>query len=29
MARLRLLQVPSLLVAACLLSAFGVVLLAR
>lgn len=29
MARLRLLQVPSLLVAACVLSAFGVVLLAR
>jgi formate hydrogenlyase subunit 4 len=29
MARLRLLQVPSLLVAACLLSAFGVVLLVR
>ncbi len=29
MARLRLLQVPSLLVAACLLSAFGIVLLAR
>ncbi len=29
MARLRLLQIPSLLVAACVLSAFGVVLLAR
>lgn len=29
MARLRLLQVPSLLVAACVLSAFGVILLAR
>jgi formate hydrogenlyase subunit 4 len=29
MARLRLVQVPSLLVAACLLSAFGIVLLAR
>ncbi len=29
MARLRLIQVPSLLVAACLMSAFGVVLLAR
>jgi formate hydrogenlyase subunit 4 len=29
MARLRLLQVPSLLVAACVLSAFGIVLLAR
>jgi len=29
MARLRLLQVPTLLVAACLLSAFGIVLLAR
>ncbi len=29
MARLRLSQVPSLLVAACLLSAFGIVLLAR
>jgi formate hydrogenlyase subunit 4 len=29
MARLRLLQVPSLLVTACVLSAFGVVLLAR
>jgi formate hydrogenlyase subunit 4 len=29
MARLRLLQIPSLLVAACVLSGFGVVLLAR
>jgi formate hydrogenlyase subunit 4 len=29
MARLRLLQIPSLLVAACVLSAFGIVLLAR
>jgi formate hydrogenlyase subunit 4 len=29
MARLRLLQVPSLLVAACVLSAFSIVLLAR
>ncbi|KAF0241465.1 MAG: NAD-dependent dehydrogenase [Planctomycetota bacterium] len=29
MARLRLLQIPSLLVAACLLSAFGIILLAR
>ena len=29
MARLRLMQVPSLLVAACILSAFGIVLLAR
>jgi formate hydrogenlyase subunit 4 len=29
MARLRLLQVPSLLVAACLVSGFGIVLLAR
>ena len=29
MARLRLVQVPSLLVAACILSAFSVVLLAR
>src|SRR5207247_755131 len=29
MARLRLIHVPSLLVAACLLSAFGIILLAR
>jgi formate hydrogenlyase subunit 4 len=29
MARLRLTQIPSLLVAACLLSAFGIVLMAR
>jgi hypothetical protein len=29
MARLRLVQVPNLLVAACLLSAFGAVLLVR
>jgi formate hydrogenlyase subunit 4 len=29
MARLRMRQVPSLLIAACLLSSFGIVLLAR